>query len=294
MSHFVVFVISDTDNMTEVERLLQPYHEYECTGINDEYVVWVDHHDEVLKSWETLTASGLEHMKEYKDVDDYAKKYYGYNKRNGRYGALTNPNPKWDWYVVGGRWSGFLPKPADGDYRKGEPGLMGSQADPEGCDQARKGSINWEDRLGPARESAAAEYDKITGIIAGRVVLPWSHFRERADKREITYDQARAEYNGQPVIQDIEKAHADDPFYMMGFEPEEFSQTRDDFIANKALDSITPWAIVTPEHGWVEKSEMGWWGLYDREGSKDWQGRFGEVWATIPDDKYITVVDCHI
>ena len=36
MSHFVVFVISETGSEEEVTALLQPYHEFECTGIDDE------------------------------------------------------------------------------------------------------------------------------------------------------------------------------------------------------------------------------------------------------------------
>ena len=37
MSHFSVMVIGGN-----VEEQLQPYHEFECTGINDQYVVDVD------------------------------------------------------------------------------------------------------------------------------------------------------------------------------------------------------------------------------------------------------------
>ena len=53
MSHFTVLVIGD-----DVEKQLQPYHEYECTGVKDEYVKWIDLHQEVInncvilgKSW---------------------------------------------------------------------------------------------------------------------------------------------------------------------------------------------------------------------------------------------------
>jgi hypothetical protein len=42
MSHYSVLVIGE-----DVEKQLQPYHEYECTGIEDEYVVEVNKNDEV-------------------------------------------------------------------------------------------------------------------------------------------------------------------------------------------------------------------------------------------------------
>ena len=44
----------------------------------------------------------------YPTLDKFAKEYYGYNKREGRYGYMSNPDAKWDWYSVGGRWDGFL------------------------------------------------------------------------------------------------------------------------------------------------------------------------------------------
>lgn len=45
MSHFVVYVIvpKDTQDIeADVERLLQPYHEFECTGTDDRYVQEID------------------------------------------------------------------------------------------------------------------------------------------------------------------------------------------------------------------------------------------------------------
>ena len=41
-------------------------------------------------------------------IDKFAKDYYGYRKVNGRYGYMSNPNAKYDWYSEGGRWSGYL------------------------------------------------------------------------------------------------------------------------------------------------------------------------------------------
>jgi hypothetical protein len=46
MSHFAVLVIGD-----DIEKQLQPYHEYECTGINDEYVIDADITDKVPRPW---------------------------------------------------------------------------------------------------------------------------------------------------------------------------------------------------------------------------------------------------
>lgn len=41
MSHFTTYVITKSDQKEELDRLMLPYHEYECTGITD-YCVYVD------------------------------------------------------------------------------------------------------------------------------------------------------------------------------------------------------------------------------------------------------------
>lgn len=46
----------------------------------------------------------------YKTFDKFMKDYGGHEKPDGRdrYGYYANPNAKWDWFVVGGRWMGCL------------------------------------------------------------------------------------------------------------------------------------------------------------------------------------------
>ena len=46
----------------------------------------------------------------YPTMDKLAKEYFGYRKVNGKYGYMSNPNAKWDWYQEGGRWNGYLTK----------------------------------------------------------------------------------------------------------------------------------------------------------------------------------------
>lgn len=44
----------------------------------------------------------------YPTIDKFAKEYFGYRKVRGKYGYMSNPNAKYDWYSEGGRWSGYL------------------------------------------------------------------------------------------------------------------------------------------------------------------------------------------
>jgi hypothetical protein len=59
MSHFAVMIIHKEDE--DIDDLLQPYHEFECTGIDDQYVKDVDITDEAREAYEKDTE------KQYKD-----------------------------------------------------------------------------------------------------------------------------------------------------------------------------------------------------------------------------------
>jgi hypothetical protein len=48
-------------------------------------------------------------FKEPTDFEEYAREWHGRTERMipNRFGYWQNPNAKWDWYEVGGRWAGF-------------------------------------------------------------------------------------------------------------------------------------------------------------------------------------------
>lgn len=41
----------------------------------------------------------------YSNIDEFAGDYHGYEKHGDRWGYWHNPNAKWDWWTIGGRWS---------------------------------------------------------------------------------------------------------------------------------------------------------------------------------------------
>ena len=81
MSHFSVAVFTETGTISEVESLLEPYQEcYE----HNEYSEFVED-------------NGCE-----------------FDEEAGARGYWENPNAKWDWYSIGGRWSEMLIPKCDG------------------------------------------------------------------------------------------------------------------------------------------------------------------------------------
>jgi len=53
--------------------------------------------------------------KTFATIDAFAKKEHGYTKHpeTGRFGYWHNPNSKWDWYTIGGRYAGWFPVKKD-------------------------------------------------------------------------------------------------------------------------------------------------------------------------------------
>ena len=350
MSHFSVLVV--TENPDQVADALQPFHEFECTGEDDQYVVEIDMTKQVLEEFDTETVDCLRDslgnlhsfyddcgsFKEefsrsgeggwqerfvpegYKQVeapvsmfesaDEWAKDNYGWHiikegepidvSADAKWGYIlldehgcirkcidrTNPNKKWDWWEVGGRWSGFL-KPKDASIGiKGEAGVGGTQFDSTGVDQCIKSNVDFDYRREEAGKEAAARYDLAMNIIDGREWLCWEDCRDnRPDGSSI--DEARSAYHSQTVIADL-KREFDNPFF--GFSC--FKDSREAYIKKVKDAAISTFAVLM-DGKWYQRGGMGWWGCVSDE-NDSWDTDFKGLLDKIPDDACLTVVDCHI
>lgn len=150
MSHFTVMVIGN-----DYEKQLAPFDEnisvpaYD-TGIVDEKAIqrFVEYYttgDGAKKHGKVV------HFVVNGDRDDVANLYSTHGKAwndnvwrkhsDGTWHEWStyNPKSKWDWYILGGRWSGEVIKLKDG--AKGKVGESGSVGNPVGVDQAMKKDI---------------------------------------------------------------------------------------------------------------------------------------------------------
>lgn len=136
MSHFTILVPARDEQ--ELEAKLLPYHEYECTGI-EAYLQFVP------TDMEDLHRCYVEHGKGG-DFEQFAQDWGGYTKNEqGVYGRTTNPQAKWDWWVVGGRWTGLLKLLPGATGGNGTPSLLSQpNQDPFRCDTALVGDVNTE------------------------------------------------------------------------------------------------------------------------------------------------------
>lgn len=292
MSHFAVLVpAKDRDTL---ERILLPYHEYECTGI-EEYTVLLDETDEIKKDYE-----------EYGDGKPFDEFVEGWTNAkpgaDGRYYRRTNPNAKWDWWLVGGRWTGILRlKSLEAVERagNGEPGLMTDKnKDPLLVDFADVGDINWSSMRDDGFAEAKARWQtyqdaagKADTIIAVGNVPP--AITERATKRHSeTSGRWTTEYLTRLFL--IDKILSNDHDMHVFHDRDDMELSEDAFDAKFKPRAIA-YAFVDLEGGWNQRGEMGWWGMDDPErGTPDYDEIFWQFIESLPSNQRIYVVDCHI
>ena len=153
MSHFTVLCI--TNNLEDVIEQLDPYCELECSMSREEIK-----NDSRAKFVEEMSTEELENdflrVKNehpetyYETIEEFAEDYHGYQKSDDgdSWGRWTNPKSKWDWYSIGGRWSGFF-KAKDnpkypGDLYIGRPGAFDNKPPEEYVDSIRLCDIDFE------------------------------------------------------------------------------------------------------------------------------------------------------
>ena len=304
MSHFTVMVIGDYP-----EEQLAPYHEFECTGYDNEYVQDIDKTEEVLAEYE-------EHKAEYPTIAAFCEDWHGWKPVKQeeepdledvhKYGYAvfddagnlveaidrTNPNAKWDWYQLGGRWTGYFQLKPGAVGETGKPGIMTDPAAEGHADAARKSDIDFDAMRAEARERAAKRYDEFHAILTQHPGT--KSFREiRAEHLDtkVGLEAARDVYHAQLGVKALNKANFIGIFSDVF---EEYCVPRDKFLERAANHAVSTYAFVKNGE-WVGSGDMGWWGVSTNEVDEDeWLAKFNEMLDSLPDDTLLSVYDCHI
>jgi hypothetical protein len=385
MSHFSVIVATkDFPSEDVLKRELQPFHEFECTGTDDQYVQEIDVTEQYRKDYESGTRMRFQdecgkyhdpyeerfyreptddeskkigmgtgfnggvfyssrdwgdgkgyrpkihfcppNMKEvevrYEELISFAsyveedgkchvaygcwpdlreKHKYGYALL-GKSGTViqvvdrTNPNSKWDYWRIGGRYCRkFIPKPgSDGACAQlSYEWQYEDRSPPEGVDIVRKRDLDI------AKMKQARVQDRVQQI------------EEIASRSKLTHDQVDA------GIADYWKFHA---VWMELPEPKPRGGEFKTWLAerNEVAASVwsacyfdipevngmtvTEWCTSAPyltgfaflrEGKWAQEGEMGWFACVSGRNDK-WPEQFQTLVDDVPDDYWLTVVDCHI
>ena len=232
----------------------------------------------------------------YETFEEYMSEWCGHNARDsktGRYGYWENPNKKWDWYSIGGRWSGFLKLKEGTEGRVGRPGVFGNKAEPGTCDSTIKANIDFDGMRDEAGEEAARMWEKAAQAKQNVGLSPdatWDSWVTVRDQSGMKVDEARIAYAAQPAVKAIRSAFSGHLF----LDCDQFLADRETYI-NRARNRSTTLFGFVKDGKWFERGEMGWWGVSTNEVREDeWHKQFNLMLDELPDDTLITVVDCHI
>lgn len=235
----------------------------------------------------------------YPTFEDFCADWLGQerDKRTGRIGHWTNKEAKWDWWTIGGRWTGFYPLKPGRAAVLGEPGAFDNKPDPGRGDIVRLSDLDLDKIATETRERAEKfhsawakwcaaptnDFDSprsraidigLCRVVRGPAepadgenVIPWSIFVPPTDDRATWNDVCRA-----PDL--------------------------DTFLA-EYIDHFNPVATYAAldDDGWHAPGRMGWFGCStdDPDGKAAYvKAFFGKFIKTARLDDLLVVVDCHI
>lgn len=319
MSHFTVLVKVKQDRLenhdgdldSALREMLLPYQE----DADEQYVQFVDCTQEIEDSLKTVIEEGDYLAKEHPDAvgktleefyggfDEVAKEYHSYRKdsKTGKYGYYKNPNAKWDWYQIGGRWSGFLPV----------------KTTAEGKNAGGFGARSWCNEKEPY-EDETADFCKVKDLNIAKMEADilkeidsfWKDYQDWLTIKDLSHKELLDKYGSKPGQEETEDSRRwrdlsfwfHDRLMRMGvgkcvkprepmtnpdgtpmmeedrhpFNKDEKPALRQKWsdpvfeyspLAKDELYSTYRWYFefgtfaVLDDEGWKEKGEMGWWGI---------------------------------
>lgn len=210
------------------------------------------------------------------------------DEETGEYGYWCNPNGKWDWYQIGGRWSGFF-KLKNGCLGKvGQSGSFKNEPRAGWADSARIKDIDFEYMREDVRQEANKQYDELEKVLQGRSLVSWKEMIK--DCKDDELEAASIVYNEMQVIKDLKAANID-PW---GDYVEEFKNSRAEYVKS-CVDSVGVTFGFVLESKWFEKGQMGGFGMsYNEQDQDTWNEAYWKMVGSLDPDTLMTVVDCHI
>lgn len=222
---------------------------------------------------------------------------------NGKYGWMHNPNHKWDWWLIGGRWTGYYPVTPDvlqrGEATSGEPGLMTEHAEAGHVDMCRIKDIDMgtiEEQINSAIENfwrETADYiEKGSAQPFGvRGSLLSLGFVQCKDEDELTdEDRAKTLIKWKKELREGVSRYDVVDHTILDRKDELRGRLRAYF------NSLRTYAFLDEEHGWVQPGEMGWFGASSDtpETMANYSEKFQEWFFGGNEADWVVVVDCHI
>jgi hypothetical protein len=206
------------------------------------------------------------------EIYQYAIRYYDEDEigQDGEVYSTYNPDSKWDWYQVGGRWAGTIAV-KDG-VEIDEPNF----------------SWGWD---ADSRAKVISEGHKTDSAKVKDIDFSKMHRTEEKYNNALRYWELVVE-GAKPKNKKEEES-----VKWNWYKPEYYTERyKDKETYAKCNSSFSMWAVVK-DGVWYEKGQMGWWAMSSEthDEAVDWEMNFYDRFIKdLPDNTILTIVDCHI
>ena len=206
----------------------------------------------------------------YPTFDEFMTEYENEkkDKEANDYGYWENPNRKWDWYSIGGRWNrGLLVKEDISVEDLGGPSWLNFSSERKEAPLGYRWVNACKIKDLELNKMTEGEYEKEKRF--WELVVEGQEPKDEKEKDIISWSYRKDYYT---------KRYSS---------KEEYAKWQSMFSVFAMLD----------ERGWHEKGEMGWWGIDNSTGDseKAFIERFNAELKNVENqNKYIVIVDCHI
>lgn len=265
--HYTVLVLRKANNNKCLGEILAPYDE------NLEVEPYID------MTYDIVAELGKEHLSKNDDIkiidiNQWRKKdFYNYYRNeflsgcdtdeNGNILSTYNPESKYDWYQVGGRFSGLLKIKKDAIYKYS----INEDSEDLYVDKALKGDIDWDSLTTLSAKNPEKEY----------YTKFWKYYVE---------GQEPPEEDAEIVKKIFANTYYPNTYYLK-------YRTLENYL--KIIGSFCTHSVVTDDGRWHEEGQNLWLSSSESKEEDDWAINFYDRFIKdLPDDTELIVVDCHI
>ena len=214
----------------------------------------------------------------YSSFEAYCDEHRGFVKASdGRWGYTCNPNAKWDWWQIGGRFPNrflvpeglqdCIPSAKDDDGESTPP--------PEGyqyADAARKKDICWDVMRKIAVDTVEKRYQKCVRAFETKDITDFGPLCRILDEGISAWGEM---------------------LYLKG-------ETLDEYKARKGATDLDrymchTYAFIDRNGEWAGSGDMGWFGISSNDkDERVWNDEIQKLMNEAKDDDFLAIVDCHI
>lgn len=268
MSHYAVLVIGD--NVTDQ---LEPYQSNSMNDCPKEY----------LRFSACPKAGG---DSQWFDSEEAARQALGeqYDEDDS---GWWNPETRWDYYCLGGRWMGFF------KLKPGASGELGSFLWDDNAEIRLAGradccsvdAVDFDTPREEARARAESLYAKFEALAAEHgMPQPVSYFEAKG----LVGHDAVVAYRKQPVLREL---RGELPELWTTTAEEVFGPTKEAFIRRLANAVYAPYAVVMGGR-WYDRDKPDWAGRLHAT-RESWDAAFQSLLSELPAGTDLTLLDCH-